>query len=257
MSNNADLLVYKSNELIEAQYELSSASQKVAAMLISKIDPTTDAPLPSFHLTVPEYAELMGLSKQAVYDHLLKVTLELKRVVITLRDSGSKSYRRLGMFRECEFDNTNPNGQRVIFEFEDRLDAHLRDFAGNFTYYQVRQIKRLKSQYSIRLYELLRKSHPLKSSSSTYKTVNLDELKLMIGATKKTYQVFSDFRKYILETAQSELSDKTDLTFDFVSVRKGRKIGAIKFIIRHNRKLAVDVPALEQTLEDQLKAYFP
>ena len=231
-------------------------------MLISKIDPTTDAPLPSFHLTVPEYAELMGLSKQAVYDHLLKVTLELKRVVITLRDSGSKSYRRLGMFRECEFDNTNPNGQRVIFEFEDRLDAHLRDFAGNFTYYQVRQIKRLKSQYSIRLYELLRKSHPLKSSSSTYKTVNLDELKLMIGATKKTYQVFSDFRKYILETAQSELSDKTDLTFDFESVRKGRKIGAIKFIIRHNRKMALpeqdaDIPALEQTLEDQLKAYFP
>ena len=251
-------LVYKSSELIEAQYDLSAAAQKVAAALISRIDPTSEKPLPVFDMTVTEYCDLIGVSRQAAYAHLEKVTIELKRIVITLREHGSKSYRRLGMFRQCEYvESLDDQGHRVLFEFEDRLDSHLRDFAGNFTSYQVRQIRKLRSQYSIRLYELLRKSHPVATRRGvSYRTIDLEALRAMIGATK-TYKKFSDFRKFILEVAQKELSEKTDISFGFQSIRKGRAIGAIRFTINHNFFDGIDPPDSETCLKVKIRNIFP
>ena len=148
-------LVYKSSELIDAQYRLSTASQKVAATLISKIDPEKKE-LPVFDLSVAEYARLMNISKQAAYALIDKTTMELKQIVITLRNPNIRSYTRLGMFRECHYDDEK---KHVTFEFEQRLENHLRDFAGNVTTYQIRQIKRQKSRYAHRESEILRKAH--------------------------------------------------------------------------------------------------
>ncbi|MGI9274177.1 MAG: replication initiation protein [Endozoicomonas sp.] len=238
-------LVYKSNELIEAQYKLSAAAQKVAAVLISKIDPN-DPELPVFDLSVTDYAKLMGVSKQAAYKLIDKTTYELKQIVITLRKPGSASYTRLGMFRECHYDDDD---KRVLFEFENRLDTHLRDFAGNFTQYQVKQIKQLKSRYAIRLYEILRKSHPIKTKKkSSYRILQLGELRAMLGAFGKTYESFPHFRQFVLNVAQRQLKNETDLCFDIETIRKGRKVDAVKFIIRHNKQFEVVADA-EQDVE--------
>ncbi|RDH41492.1 replication initiation protein [Zooshikella ganghwensis] len=224
-------LVYKSNEFIEGHYKLSAFSQKVAATLISKVDPNGEH-LPTFKLSVSEYASLLGISKQAIYKTIDKTTTELKQVVIRLRKPESRSFVKVGLFSACVYDEED---KTVEFEFDSRLDKHLRDFAGNFTRYQIKQIQQLDSKYSIRLYEILRKCHPLKTARQVSNhNISLEELRNMLGLEPKQYKLFKDFRVRVLEAAQSELEQKTDLKFSFKSIRKGRKIGEIQFSVSHN-----------------------
>ncbi|MCG7915919.1 MAG: replication initiation protein [Candidatus Thiodiazotropha weberae] len=241
-------LVYKSNELIEAQYELSAAAQKVAATLISKIDPN-GGELPRFNLTVVEYAQMFGIARQSAYEMIDNVTSELKRVLIVLREPGSRSFTKLSLFRECHYTEEE---KRVEFEFEERLDKHLRDFAGNFTRYQIRQIKKLKSKYSIRLYELLRKSHPIKTTKNvTFFEVDLPQLKSMIGiGNQKIYKEYANFRWRVLLKAQKELHELTDIDFSFEPIRLGRKVHAVKFIVKHNKNHQEPLPAKPEALQE-------
>ncbi|MET4817732.1 plasmid replication initiation protein [Endozoicomonas sp. NE41] len=165
-----------------------------------------------------------------------------------------------GLFSYCHYSEKD----RVVgFKFEPLMEAHIRDFAQNFTQYQVKQIRNIKSGHAIRLYELLRKSHPMSANNGqSFLTVDLDELKRILGIDPKHYSRFFDFKKTILIHSQDEMKEKTDLCFDFEAIRVGRKVGKIKFAIKHNRSFkgvveSHDVTPLELTLEDQLKAYFP
>ena len=230
-------LVYKSNELIEAQYNLSAIAQKVAAVLISKVDPKSDI-LPIFSLSVKEYANLLGITPQVAYRSIDKVTTELKQVVIIIKKIGTKSFVKLGMFRECHYDDDE---KIVRFEFEQRLEPHLKDFSGNFTKYQVKQIKKIKSRYSIRMYEILRKVHPINRKSNrptTIQTILLEDLKKILGANSKTHKQFAYFRKDILNTSKKQLAEMTDLIFDFKPIRHGKKVGSIQFVIKDNVKFS-------------------
>ena len=40
-----------------------------------------------------------------------------------------------------------------------------------------------------------------------------------------------DFRRFVLEKAQSEINELTDITIEFDPIKTGRKVTSIKFII--------------------------
>ena len=254
-------LVVKSNEFIEGHYKLSAISQKITASVISLVNPQdTENELPEFLFTLKEIANLLEVSERRIRKIVDSATLELKQAVITLRKPKSESYRRVGLFNYCEYDH---DLKTVGFKFEPALESQIRDFAGNFTQYQLAQIRELKSSYSIRLYEILRKYHPIKArrKQSFYK-IELDELKKMLGVKPNAYNGrFERFRVKVIETAQKELEAKTDLIFNFECIRKGRKVGAIKFTIRHNERFealpeneALEAEILPDTVDENLVA---
>ena len=228
------LAVGSGNEIVDAQWGLSAAAQKVTAVLISKVDPLKDG-LPVFRMSIPEFADVMGISRQAAYKMAEGITFELKAVQLALKSPVSAKITRLSLFRQSEYDLEEGT---VGFEFESRLEKHLRDFSGNFTRYQVKQIKCLNSRYAIRLYEILRKAHPMNSKRvGSVVTIELKRLKSMLGirGDSKTYNVYSNFRRFVLEVAQRKLESDTDLKFTFDPVRQGRKISAIRFYAQHNK----------------------
>ena len=50
--------------------------------------------------------------------------------------------------------------------------------------------------------------------------------------TASSYKNFADFRKYVIEYAQKEINELSDMKFDFETITKGRKTIAVKFIIQ-------------------------
>lgn len=259
-------LVYKSNSLIEGRYKLSANAQKIVASLISRVNPhKSDEPLPTFCLSLPELAELCAINEKKLYATISSYTKELKSLVIELRKEGSDSYRQLGLFREFEFDSDD----RVLkAQFEERLDAHIRDFSGNFTRYQLIQLQDLKSRYATRLYEILRKARNMDSPKVgvVFYTVDLAELQMMLGALCKSYtKRYDRFRQRVLEVAQAELEEKTDLKFSFEPLRSGRKIAKIRFAITYNNHvkpqegevLKHDIPELNPTLKALILQVIP
>lgn len=260
-------LVYKSNSLIEGRYKLSANAQKIAASLISKVNPhSTDEPLPTFSMKVPELAALCSVNEKKLYSTISSYTKELKSLVIELRDEENIGYyRHLGLFREFEFD---PREGVLNASFEEKLEEHIRDFSGNFTRYQLIQLQHLKSRYSTRLYEILRKARNMDSPKAAvvFYTVSLDELRLMVGATTKSYiKRYDLFRDRVLDVAQAELEEKTDLKFSFKPLRTGRKIVKIRFSITHNDQLKVqegelldqDIPELAPNVKALILQVIP
>ena len=138
----------------------------------------------------------------------------------------------MGLFRKCHYDHENKN---ITFEFEEMIAPYLRELSGNFTKYQVDQIKKLTSRYAIRLYEILRKLHPLSTKKKeSAQTISFEILKKMLGCDTPSYRNYAYFRKSVLDLAQKQLSETTDLGFEFEPIRQGRKIASIKFTVCNN-----------------------
>lgn len=243
-----EVMVYKSSELIEARYRMTSTAQKIAATVIGRVDPTGKEPLPQFKMTLPELVELSGIPREVINRSIGKYTKELKAIVVELRAHDGISYIQLGLFRKFQFEKD----KILHIQFEEELERHIRDFSGNFTKYQLAQLQDLNSGFAVRLYEILRKAHNMSKpeTSVTFYEKSIEDLRAMLGVKPGAYDGrFDLFRRNVIEKPQKELEEKTDLKFDFEPIRHGRKIGAIKFIVRHNYNFQ---PSQDEVIEGEV-----
>lgn len=232
----SNVLVCKSNELIEARYRLTAVAQKIAACTISRVNPADHAnPLPSFKWSIAELSDISGISQQVLRNKLADYTRELKSVVVELRRTDSNSYQQLSLFRVFTYDDDE---KQLEIVFEEKLAEYIRDFSRNFTQYQLIQIQKLVSSHSVRIYEILRMAYNRNCSGSAVviHEIPLGELKAMLGIKRSAYKIFANFRRKVLEVACRELAEKTDLTFAIETVKKGRSVAAIRFHIHDNEQ---------------------
>ena len=112
--------------------------------------------------------------------------------------------------------------------------------------YGLKNILCMKSQFSIRLYEMFRAYIGLQSATWDKRSrmsrinapipyewvVDLDKLKrkLMVDNVK-SYSDSSLFRIKVLEPAKKEINEFSDISFDFDMLKDGRRCYAVKFII--------------------------
>lgn len=224
-------LVVKRNEIIQGHYRLSATAQKMAAAVLSRVNPM-DSKLPAYHFSSAEMLRILGVTKAHYYQKVDEITDELARIVIRHKSKDGNEIIKSNMFLRSKYFKKD---QSLLFEFHPDMKPYIIDFAGNFTQYQLQQIQRLRSRFAIRLYELLRKHHPISTiNTSSYCTYRLDDLKGILGVEKKQYLRFNNFRVNVLERSQKELQSVTDLIFNFEPIRQGRKVNGIRFTISHN-----------------------
>ena len=85
----------------------------------------------------------------------------------------------------------------------------------------------MKSQYSIRLYELLKS---VAGKELWY--FEIDDLKNIFLCEKK-YDRVNDFKKRIIEPSIEEINNKTDLNVTYEYFNEGKKIVGIEFHISY------------------------
>lgn len=122
---------------------------------------------------------------------------------------------------------TNKRSGIAKIKLDEDLIPYLFDLGKKFTQYQLYNILAMKSAFSVRIYELL-KSYAFQKN----KTFDIDELKQLLKVEDtKSYKDFSLFRKKVLEKAQEEINELTDLNIYFKPITKGRKVIKINFQI--------------------------
>lgn len=110
--------------------------------------------------------------------------------------------------------------------------------------YRLKNVVNLTSRYSYILYLYL-ESNRFRGAW----TIPLDDLKKMLCCTADTYSEYKRFNDLVLKKCQKELSQKTDIAFDYTALRRGRKVTSIQFILK-TPKNATDSPA-EPLLDDR------
>ena len=215
MENN---LIVKSNDLVQARYELSLNEQKIILYAVSKLDEKQED-FNIIKLDIREFFKLLGTSKER-YSEIREIVKELReKTLIINTDEGELITGWLAsMFYK-------KNTGTIELEFSKNLVPYLLQLKEKFTRYQLKNILYLSNKHSIRIYELLKQYENIGN-----RTFTVDELKKIL-MLEGQYKAFTDFDKRVLKPTMEEINDYTDLKVSYEKVKKGRAIYSIRYKI--------------------------
>jgi plasmid replication initiation protein len=216
-------IVTKSNILINCSYNLTSQQQKIILTLASMVQPQ-DIEFKNYEFKIKDFIELLGVKDDKKYTAIPKMIEGLMKPFKIL-DNGDLI--QIGWLSSA----VHKRKQGIILlRFDPTLKPYMLGLKEFYTSYKLENILSLKSKYSIRLYEIL-KSNLFKKQL----TIELQDLKDMIGVNEKSYDVYQNVKNRILIQAQKELKAKTDISFTYDEIKTGRKVTSLKFYINTNK----------------------
>lgn len=217
MSNN--LIVTKSNWLIEASYKLTLEEQRLILICIAKIDSRREVP-DEVTITALEYAEMFKIDPTNAYRQLETATTSLYDRDIKLHDEINKKLSRMRWVSSIDY---HYGSGKVTLCFSNRVKNYIGKLQEQFTSYKLQQVSDLKSSYSIRFFELLQQF--IKTGN---RTIEINWLREYLGLKEK-YPQFKSLKQWVINPSIKELIDKTNLTIKYKTVKQGRRVNAIEF----------------------------
>ena len=214
------LIVTQSNKLVEARYNLPLAEQRLILMMISRIQPD-DEDFKPYQISVSELAMFLGVDKNSAYRECKKTTENLLKRVLNIEEADG--LLQIGWVSSAKY--IDGSGM-VYLSFDPLLKPYLLQIKSNFTSCKLEMLLSFKSQYTIRMYCLLKQYEKLRE-----REIELELLREILGIGKDQYCEYKNFKNRILESTKRELYEKADLYFEFDEIKYGRRVGAIHFKI--------------------------
>lgn len=227
-------IVEKSKPLVWAKFkDYGTGELKILDTYLSRIN-ARDPESSMVTFTKKEYAELMGLDPDIRTTQLKSYTSSLLSNVVTI-DLPDHGYVQYPLFSEAKCFKDKATGQIFIkIECNEKLKPAFFDLAQDgYVKYQLKNTIALSSQYSMRLYPRL-KDRPMGW------TVEVEELRVALGATASTYKEFRRFNALVLKKAVKEINEITDLNVKMETVKKGKFVVAIKFRVAEKELIIQD-----------------
>lgn len=227
LSDVRNYKVVKSNDLIQkTRFALSLQEQKIILYLISKIKPGADN-FSTTDFSIMEFCQVCGIYEESGKNYkdikdAIKALVD-QSIWITL-DNGKET-----ILRWIDKPIIDRQAGTMQIKFDDLLKPYLLQLHENFTQFELLYTLAMKSQYSIRLYEILR-SYEFKHEI----VFAIDELKELLYAT--CYTRYPDFRRNVMDIAMKEIEALSDINVTYEIIKEGRKYAKILFSIslKHN-----------------------
>jgi plasmid replication initiation protein len=218
--------VRKSNVFVDGRYRFNLHEQKILLQIISKIRMDDKEFSPYF----VSWEDLKKISN-GYLDTAKKIDescQKLKNKTIKIKKGESED--NFGFLSGWK---TTP-GLGVHFRIDQSMKEMLLDLlaGGKFTLYNLECAMALNSSHSIRLYEILKSNQ-----------------------WKKQPFTFSNFRVHILEKAQKAFKRHTDIVFDYVPIKEGRRVVALEITVKENRKYQTTVQG--EITKEETKSLLP
>lgn len=212
-------LVTKHYDLINARYKLNPIEIKIVLTLISIIQQTDEdfftyqIPLSSFDfLTKNKNHSLLRTSCKSLMSKPLEIQVDEDWTIFNWFSSIKYSKKDNSIY--CRFDKD--------------LKPYLLQLKSNFKSYNLSYILNLSSFYSIRIYELLKQYEKV-----GFRVFSVSELCDLLN-TPKSFNIFNNFKRKVLDISQRDLIQETDIYFTYTPQKTGKKITHIKFKIFSN-----------------------
>lgn len=215
--------VVKSNEIIQkARYELNVLELKTLSYIFSMIKPN-DTINRIYVFSINDYCKVCGIDNTNGKNYIA-----IKQTLKGLRDKSFFLIKPGGIETTVGWIDKvwiSKGSGNIRVRLDEDMAQYLIGLLDNYTQYELLSTLAMKSKYSFRIYELL------KSYAFTKKhTFNIDELKKTLIA--EHYQNYKDFRKKVLEVAEKEINEYTDLQISYEPIYKGRKVIQVNFEIK-------------------------
>lgn len=221
-------VVRKSNELIQnAMYSLTLSQQKLMLHIFAMIKPS-DTELPRYEMSIYEFLKLCGVDPHngSMYNQVKKNIEDIANAKVQwIRIEGTQKYTILRWLESATIDQRTG---KIVLTLSPLLKPHLIQLKELYTTMDVTYIMLMKSQYSIRIYELCKsyQSLYLQNKANGKPLIwDIDQLRKQVDCSATNW---AHIRRIVLDKAKSEINGHTDILFDYEVYKKAKsKVVAI------------------------------
>jgi plasmid replication initiation protein len=217
------LVVVKHNKVIEACYQLTLSEQRILLACIAKIDSKAESiEQYTFEVTVSQIEDLAEIENS--YRDVREASERLLKRIIKIDkpdpDKPNLEYTLTHWVDSCDY---YPKEGKVVLAFSRPIIPYLSQLSHNFTKYKIKNVAKMKSTYSIRLYEWL-----CQWLSVGDREIGVDWLKTQWQLSDK-YQRMSDLKKWVIDVAVEEVNEHSNLWVTYSQRKSGRTVTHFQF----------------------------
>lgn len=215
-------VVRKSNELIQnAMYNLTLSQQKLMLHIFAMIKPS-DTELPRYEMSIYEFLKLCGVDPHngSMYNQVKKNISDIASTPVQwIRIEGTQ---KLTMFRWIDGSTIDKRTGKITLTLSPLLKPHLIQLKEFYTTMDVTYIMLMKSQYSVRIYELCKSYQNLylqNKAKGKPLVWDIDNLRKQVDCSATNW---AHIRRTVLDKAKSEINGHTDILFDYAVYKKAK-----------------------------------
>ena len=244
---NKKALVVRRNDLIFGSLKLSLQEMRLFLWLVSEVG-KDDEDFKRYRIAVSDFCELVGLEGQDLYGRMSEITGNMIKRVVKLHDIDEKVLRQRPLVSAADY----RYGEGFVeLELHRDLKPYLLNLKEQFSQINLETAIRLKSFYSIRLYEIL-KAEEYKGPTMR---IAVAELRRLMGVEVDQYDRWDNFKARVLEPASKELNNRTELAVKYTAERKGHSVDQIVFnVANRGKSIGYSAGTRKDKLFGQLRA---
>lgn len=223
-------IVSLSNNLIKGSYKLSLLEQRLILMIISNVYNASETGQKNitsdrfYEVKKEDYINFFG---KVDNDELVEATKELIKARIEYKDEKGKTFI-INWLQGCYYDNRTVN-----IRFTDLILPLINELERNFTYFCLRDIAKLKSSYSIRIFQLALST--IWQGGKSYYT--LDTFKKLLGIEDE-YEIYGNLKKFIINRVENDINNGQEtIKVKFDEKKAGRKVIGLELTVISCRKI--------------------
>ena len=226
MPRKPNVVVTKSNHLVEATYALSLAEQRLLLLALAHVDSRQPLTVGMCHtIRLTDVMEVYGVSRPQAYELLCQVAQRLYARSVVIHgpfahqpDIAQIETRWVASIRYHD-------GQGALsLVFAPDILPFLSQLRERFTSYRLKSVASMTSGYAIRIYEML-----VQWREAGSRTIELRWLREHLDLGEK-YPNIRDFKNRILNPAIAQINAHSDLCVNWEQHKRGRVVYALTFI---------------------------
>ena len=210
-------MVVQSNEIVEANYRLTAAEQKVILNLIAQLD-TTREDFEVGRISARSLSDACGFTPKNGYQQLQAVVKKLMNRSIVLQRRDGSGWYASHWVQTCDYrkvEDGDGDCSYIEFEMDRRLCPHFLQLRERFLSSELRNLVQFTHIYSTRFYMIFRNRVKIGHMRYTF-----DELRKLLELSKG-YKKSIDIKNKIIKVAIAEINEKSDIHVDFSYYKQG------------------------------------
>lgn len=231
-------LIVKSNQVVEAGYELTTNEQRLVLLAVSMISKDEDVSANvGYEISAQEFAAAYNIHPKTAYRELKEAANRLyERSIIIRNEQQTLKVRWTSMIitDNPHFPDVlrDEDWKRVVIFFSPQIVPFLANLKANFTQYLQSDISNVSGAYTIRFYELICQYRTIGK-----REISISDLRFMLKIDDK-YPLFYDFKKRVIEPSIKEINEKTPMQVSYEQKKRGKTVTSIllKFKPKTNEK---------------------
>jgi plasmid replication initiation protein len=215
---NKSMTATQDFKLVNSRYKLNASESKFILAAIAQIDSKQDDVLKEYEIKVSDLeAKLQSEQNVTRLKHFAKKLMSKPLEIPT-----KEGFLIFNWFSKIRY----YHDERLFrVRIEEDLKPYLLQLRDRFVAVNLKYVLQFESQYSIRIYQLLKEYEKLKK-----RYFNVEELQDLLQVPK-SYRRYDNFKRKVLEVAEKEINEHTDLFITIEEEKKGRKVNRLIFRI--------------------------